>query len=167
MKNLTKHSSQKGFSMIELIVVMVLTLIILGAVFSLMRSAITTANANYEMTTATQGLRNAEEYITRDILVAGDGMKGLANVWLPTNFVAGNLTARTANQIDPTNQGYINIGMMISDDNVPNNTAVRFSTPAINVLPVSDRLTILSRDPSFSPVNLAPSDSSLNRRFFE
>ena len=54
-------SNEKGFSMMELIVVMVLTLIILSAVFSLMRGAITTANANFEMTSATQGLRNAQE----------------------------------------------------------------------------------------------------------
>ena len=155
MNNLTK---QKGFSLMELMVVMAITLVILVAVFSLMRGAITTANANFEMTTATQGLRNAQEYMTRDALVAGDGLKGLANIWLPTAFVTGNLTVRPASEIDPANQGFINIGMIISDNNVPSATAVRYSTPAINVLPVSDRVTILSRDPSFSVVNLAAAD---------
>jgi prepilin-type N-terminal cleavage/methylation domain-containing protein len=151
-------NTQKGFSMMELIVVMTITLIVLTAVFSLMRSAITTANANFEMTTATQGLRNAQEYITRDILVAGDGLKGLANIWLPTDFVTKNLTARTASVVDPSNQGFINIGMVVSDNNVPVNTPIRYQTPALNVLPVTDRLTVLSRDPSFSPINLAASD---------
>jgi prepilin-type N-terminal cleavage/methylation domain-containing protein len=162
MKNLTKQTNQNGFSMIELLIAMTITLIILGAVFSLMRSANTTANANYEMTTATQGLRNAQEYITRDILVAGDGLKGLANIWLPTVFVAENLTARSAAVIDPTNQGYLNIGMMISDNNVPNNTPIRYSTPAMNVLPITDRLAILTRDASFSAINLAASDVSVS-----
>lgn len=146
----------------ELLVVMVLTMIILAAVFSLMRSAITTANANFEMTAATQGLRNAQEYITRDVLVAGDGLKGLANIWLPTAFVSQNLTARAASAIDPTGQGFINTGMIISDDNVPAGTAIRYSTPAINVLALSDRLTILTRDPSFSPIDLAASDVNYN-----
>lgn len=162
MKNLTKQNNQKGFSMMELIVVMAITLVILAAVFSLMRSAITTANANFEMTSATQGLRNAQEYITRDILVAGDGLKGLANIWLPTAFVTQNLTVRSASAIDPTNQGYVNIGMVISDNNVPNNTPIRYTTPALNLLPLTDRLTILSRDPSFSPINLAAADVNTN-----
>src|SRR5213596_962308 len=118
MKNLKGKNNQKGFSMMELLIVMVLTLIILTSVFSLMRSAITTANANFEMTSATQGLRNAQEYITRDILVAGDGLRGLANIWLPTAFVAGNLTARPASTIDPSNQGFLNMGMIVSDNNV-------------------------------------------------
>src|SRR5215212_6932098 len=130
MKNLTKKNTQKGFSMMELIVVMAITLIVLAAVFSLMRSAITTANANFEMTTATQGMRNAQEYITRDVLVAGDGLKGLANIWLPTTFVTQNLTARTTSAIDPTNQGFLNIGMIVSDHNVPSGTPIRYATPA-------------------------------------
>ena len=146
----------------ELLVVMVITMIILAAVFSLMRSAITTANANFEMTTATQGLRNAQEYITRDILVAGDGLKGLANIWLPTTFVSQNLTARAASVIDPTNQGFINTGMIISDNNVPNGTPIRYSNPSMNVLALTDRVAILTRDPSFSPINLAAADVSYN-----
>ena len=44
MKNQKEENNQKGFSLMELLIVMVLTLIILGAVFSLMRGAITTAN---------------------------------------------------------------------------------------------------------------------------
>lgn len=148
--------------MMELIVVMAITLVVLAAVFSLMRGAITTANANFEMTTATQGLRNAQEYITRDVLVSGDGLKGLANIWLPTVFVTQNLTARSASTIDPTNQGYVNIGMVISDNNVPANTPIRYKTPAINVLPITDRITILTRDPSFSPISLSAGDVSAN-----
>jgi len=148
--------------MMELIIVMVITLVILAAVFSLMRSAITTANANFEMTTAAQGLRNAQEYITRDILVGGDGLRGLANVWLPTGFVTKNLTARSASAVDPTNQGYLNIGMIISDYNVPNGTPISYATPAMNVLPVTDRLAILSRDPHFSAINLNAADIGIN-----
>ncbi len=45
--------------MMELIVVMAITLIVLAAVFSLMRGAITTANANFEMTTSPCSQRSA------------------------------------------------------------------------------------------------------------
>lgn len=158
MKNLESAKNQKGFSMMELIVVLAVTLVILAAVFSLMRGAITTANANYEMTTATQSLRNAQEYLIRDILVAGDGLKGLANVWLPTTFMTQNLTARSATTLDPGNQGYLNVGMVISDDNVPAGTAISHTSPAGNLQTFSDRMTILSRDPSFSPIDLAAAD---------
>lgn len=158
MKNRKGKNNQQGFSLMELIVVMVITLVILATVFSLMLGAITTANANFEMTGATQGLRNAQEYITRDILVAGDGLKGLANIWLPTNFVTQNLTARVAGTIDPANQGYVNIGMVVSDNNVPNTTPISYANPAMDVLPVTDRLAILSRDPAFSAIDLAAAD---------
>ena len=78
MKNLmNKSSNQTGFTIMELMVVLVIMLVIVSAVFSLLRGSITTANANYELTTAAQGLRNAQEYIARDILVAGDGIKGV------------------------------------------------------------------------------------------
>ena len=69
---LKKNKSQAGFTMMELMVVMVIMLVIISAVFTLLRGSITTANANYEMTTAAQGLRNAQEFLARDILVAGN-----------------------------------------------------------------------------------------------
>jgi prepilin-type N-terminal cleavage/methylation domain-containing protein len=162
MKDLQGKNNQKGFSLMELMIVMAITLVILAAVFSLMRGAITTANANFEMTSATQGLRNAQEYLTRDILVAGDGLKGLANIWLPTAFVTKNLTSRSASAIDPTNQGYVNLGMVISDNNVPNATPISYVAPAVNVLPVTDRLAILSKDPAFSTIDLAAADVNSN-----
>jgi hypothetical protein len=72
--------------------------------------------------------------------------------------VTKNLTARAANVVDPTNQGYINIGMVISDNNVPDNTKISFVNPSMNLLPVTDRLTILTRDASFSPIDLGTGD---------
>ena len=118
IKRLDK-SGQKGFSLMELLIVLVIMLIILGAVFSLLRGTVITANTNYEMTAAGQGLRNAQEYISRDLLVVGDGLKGISNVWLPTAFVTKYLTARTAAAIDPSNQGFVSVGAVVSDEKVP------------------------------------------------
>ena len=140
--------------MVELIVVLVITLIILGAVFSLMRGTIITANTNYEMTAATQGLRNAQEYINRDVLTLGDGAKGLTNIWLPTRFVTEYLTARTAADIDPTNRGYVSVGAVVSDDQVPAGKSVPGTNPATTVLPNTDRASFITEDKSFISISL-------------
>jgi prepilin-type N-terminal cleavage/methylation domain-containing protein len=139
-------ANQSGFSLMELIIVMVVMLIIMGATFSLLHGSMTTVNANYEMTTAAQVLRNSQEFLNRDILVAGDGLKGVSNVWLPTSFVTGYLTSRSAAALDPENRGFVSVGSNLSDENVPAGTNVKDSNPPTTVLENTDRLTMLSTD---------------------
>ncbi len=105
---------ESGFSMMELLIVMVLTLIIMAAAFSLLHGTMKTANTNYEMTSAAQGLRNSQEFVNRDILVAGDGLKGVSNIWLPTRFVTDYLSSRSAAALDPTTRGYVSVGAVLS-----------------------------------------------------
>ena len=147
-------NAQAGFSMIELMIVMILTLIIVTAVFSLMRGTIKTANANYEMTTATQNLRNAQEFINRDVLTVGDGIKSTPNIWLPTRFITGHLTNRSAVSVDPANVGYKSIGAVIADNNIPAGVKIPGSNPALNILENTDRLTLLGMDKSFANIPL-------------
>ena len=149
----------------ELLIVLVVMLIILTAVFSLMRSTITTANTNYEMTTATQGLRNAQEFINRDILTLGDGAKGLSNIWLPTQFVTSYLSVRNASDIDPLNTGYVVVGAVISDNNVPAGTNVPGTNPATTVLPGSDRSSFLREDRTFTAIPLTPSQVNVTNAY--
>ena len=146
----------------ELLVVMVIMLVVISAVFTLLRGSITTANANYEMTTAAQGLRNAQEYLARDILVAGDGLKGISNVWLPTVFITDYLTVRPASVLDPTNSGFVSIGAVLSDDNVPAGTNVRGANPPTTVLAPSDRLTMLAIDSNFPGIDIPAGGSNAN-----
>lgn len=149
----------------ELLIVIVVMLIIMSAVFSLMRGSITTANANYEMTGAAQNLRNSHEFITRDILVTGDGFKGVSNVWLPTAFVAAYLTARTASVLDPANKGYISVGAILADNNLPAGINVLGSSPSTtisSVKPGTDRLTLLAADPNFSSIDIPVGAINLN-----
>ncbi len=141
--------------MMELLIVMVIMLVILASVFTLMRGSILAAKANYEMTSANQSLRNAQEYLSRDILIAGDGLKGVSNVWLPTKFVTDYLTVRPAKDIDPTGLGFVGIGSIITDYNVPANINVIGSAPATTVKPNTDRLTMLALDTSFSSIDVA------------
>ena len=138
----------------ELLIVMVVMLIIMGATFSLLHGSMKTANTNYEMTTAAQGLRNSQEFLNRDILVAGDGLKGISNVWLPTRFVTDYLSSRPASVLDPTNRQYVSIGSVISDDNVPAGKVVKDSNPPTTVFPGSDRVTMLALDPSFDSIDI-------------
>jgi prepilin-type N-terminal cleavage/methylation domain-containing protein len=156
------RKNQSGFSMIELIVVMVIIMIIMAATFSLMRSTITTANANYQMTDATQGLRNAQEFLTRDILTAGDGLKGIANIWLPTDFVKKYLTARPVSELDPDSRGYLSLGAILSDNNVPAGTAVLGLNPATTVLSPTDRISLLSVDTNFPIIDVPAGASNYN-----
>ncbi|MDQ6786517.1 MAG: type II secretion system GspH family protein, partial [Acidobacteriota bacterium] len=167
MKNLLKRKAENkkaeaGFSMMELLVVMVIMLVIMAAVFTLLRGTITTATANYELTTASQSLRNAQEFVNRDILVAGDGFKGVSNVWLPTKFVTDYLTARTASALDPSGIGYISVGAIISDFNVPANVNVKGANPATKVKARTDRLTVFAVDPNFSAIDVPAGGVNLN-----
>ena len=148
--------------MMELLVVMVVMLVIMSSVFTLLRGTIKTAAANYEMTIANQSLRNAQEYVTRDILVAGDGFKGVSNIWLPTRFVTDYLTARAASALDPSNTGFVSVGAVVSDANVPANTVVKNANPATKVATGSDRLTILAADSNFSTIDVDAGAVDLN-----
>ena len=133
--NLNTHKkAQAGFSLMEMLIVLVMLMIIMSAVFTLMRGTIRTSHTNYEMTGAAQGLRNAQEYINRDILTLGDGAKNTTNILLPTSFVTNYLTARAASEIDPSSQGFISSGVVISDDAV---------TASINV-PGANQATVVS-----------------------
>ncbi len=162
MKGKNNRNAQTGFSLIELLIVMVMMLIILGAVFSLMRGTIMTANTNYEMTNAGQGLRNAQEYINRDILTLGDGAKSISEIWLPTKFATTYLTARAASSIDFSGRGYVSMGAVVSDNNVPAGIAVAGTNPATTVFPGTDRISFLTEDKTFTSISLAVSDVDHN-----
>jgi prepilin-type N-terminal cleavage/methylation domain-containing protein len=165
MRKISAEKNQAGFSMIELLVVMVVMLIVMTAVFALMRGSITTANTNYEMTSATQSLRNAQEFIARDVLVAGDGFKGVSSIWLPTVFVSKYLTARQTSVLDPTNKGFISIGSVIADNNLPAGVNFLGANPSItlgSIKPLTDRLTLLAADPNFSTIDIPVGAIDLN-----
>ncbi len=162
MKKLGIKNNQAGFSLIELLIVMVIMLVVMAATFSLMRGSIMTANANYEVTTAAQGLRNSQEFLTRDILVVGDGLRGFSNIILPTKFVIDYLTIRTTAQIDPSNTGYVSIGSIVADSNIPANVSVKNANPATKIKERTDRTTLLSVDPNFSSIDIPVGAVNLN-----
>src|SRR6266571_6422176 len=102
--------SQAGFSMIELLVAMVTTIIILGASLALVGSSIKFASTTYHLTDAEQSLRAAHEVINRDLTTAGSGLKGMGNISVPKTFVQNYLTQTPI--VDPLNPNYVNLALV-------------------------------------------------------
>src|SRR5689334_15729752 len=116
------HTKQDGFSIVEMLVVLTIMLVALGAVFALFRDSLRISSTTYEMTDAQEGLRIAQEYISRDLMSAGDGTAGISNIMLPDSFVTTYLTLKPI--VNSGNPGYDNVGILTSDYQVPGTTVV-------------------------------------------
>lgn len=147
IRDASQRRNQEGFSIIESIVAMTVMLIVVGAVFSLMRDSLKVATVTYEMTDAQQNLRIAHEFISRDLMNAGDGLDGIGNIRVPLAFVNSYITLNPVT--DPSTPGIINLGIFTTDNNVPANTAITGAVPAANIRTATDRQTILEQDREF------------------
>lgn len=175
-RRLTTHN-QEGFSLIEMMIAVTVMVIAVGAVVSLMRSSLMIATASYEMTDAQESLRTAQEYINRDLMNAGDGLKSISTIRLPQTFVNNYLTLAPIVDADMP-VGTINLGILTTDNNVPSGTAVVGSNPATtvrfspgpdNIVGTADdvrtdRQTILELDPdpTFQAIPLSAAPQSID-----
>src|SRR5262245_42843542 len=142
-----KFSRQEGFSMIELLISIGTMVVITAASFALIAGSIRFTHATFHLTDAEQTLRTAHERINRDLTTAGDGLRGVGQIKVPSAFVANYLTLTP----DPTDPNYVNLALVVSDDNVPANTAVPQTNPATTAQAGSDRMTMLTIDSFFQP----------------
>jgi prepilin-type N-terminal cleavage/methylation domain-containing protein len=150
-----KHN-QSGFSVMELLVVLTIMLVLMTSVFALMKDSTVISMVTYEMTDAQESLRTAQEYLNRDLIVAGDRLRGLNNICVRANFVANFLTQNPGST--PCGGGTVNLPLLQSDDDVPAGTSVLLTNPAVNVRssPVAtDRINILQLDSSFAPLTVS------------
>ncbi|MGI8670152.1 MAG: hypothetical protein ACR2J3_09965, partial [Aridibacter sp.] len=85
-----------------------------------------------------------------------------SNIWLPTKFVTDYLTVRTAGTIDPTGSGFVTVGAVISDNNIPAGVKVKGSNPATTILKRTDRLTLLAKDSEFASIDLPTGSTNFN-----
>jgi prepilin-type N-terminal cleavage/methylation domain-containing protein len=92
-----KPSEEGGFSLIELMIAMVVTLVISGAVYGLIASGNTAFKRDPELAERQQNVRVAMDLIQRDILAAGTRMGPFAQV-----FTAGLDGAGAATPSGPT-----------------------------------------------------------------
>ena len=156
MHSKKKRDSESGFSLIELMIVMIVMSIIMGAVFTLMKSSLNLSNATYEMTDTRENLRIAHEYINRDLVNAGYGFNDYDKIQVTRTFVTDYLAKNITSTTDPANTfgtSYVNLGLVWSDRD-PGTVAVKDSSPAVNVLDDTDRITLLKMDTSFAAISV-------------
>ncbi|MDQ2936906.1 MAG: prepilin-type N-terminal cleavage/methylation domain-containing protein [Acidobacteriota bacterium] len=156
MKDQEDKKNEQGFSLLELLVAVTLMIIITGAMFALMRDSVKSSHATLEMSDGQQSCRTAQEYINRDLINAGDGLNSINNIRVPQNFVQNYLTLNPIT--DSATPGFVNLGLITSDNDVPANTVVLGTTPALQVRSapdLTDRISILQMDRNFVPITLA------------
>jgi len=139
---------------------------------SLVKSSMMISTTTYELTDAQENLRIAQEYINRDLLNSGDGLKSVTYIPVNKTFVQNYLALspillRQADGVTPdTTATVINLGILTTDNNVPDPTWVRLpsaspSPTPVKVKPLSDRQTILQIDP-YDNIQYVPTAITLN-----
>lgn len=149
MPTLNGSHNQRGASIVELLVVITVMLIVMTAVFGLMKNSVVISTTTYEMTDAQENVRTAQEFINRDLIEAGDGMKGINNICVRSNFVTGYLSKNSFNDPCGSIAGMVSLPLVLSDNNVPANTVVSQTTPSVKVrsTPIlTDRISMLSKE---------------------
>jgi type II secretory pathway pseudopilin PulG len=152
----TKRCSESGFSLLEMVVVMIIMMTIMAAVMTLMKSSLNVSNATYELTDTRENLRIAHEYINRDIINAGYGLNDYTKIQVPRAFITAYLAKNITPVNDPANSfgiDYVNLGLVLSDAD-PGSLAVADSNPAVTVLDNTDRISILKLDAAFNAISL-------------
>jgi hypothetical protein len=119
-----------------------------------MRDSMKVAMTTYEMTDAQQNMRTAQQFISRDLMNAGDGLNSISYIRVPLAFVTGYITRNPVTT--PSTPGIINLGIFTSDNNLAANIAVTGAVPAANLRTGTDRQTILAIDPDVAAISLSP-----------
>src|SRR5258705_13642185 len=99
-------NGERGFSLVEVLIVMVVMVVVTGAIFGLMTNSVKTSHASMELTDAQEAGRTGQEYINRDLVNTGDGLNSINNISVPVNFVTNYLTASPIT--DPATPGFVN-----------------------------------------------------------
>jgi len=162
MNSNSRLSNQRGFSVIEMTIAMTVMLVLTSAIVSLVNSSIQIASTTYELTDAQESLRIAQEYINRDLMSAGDGLRNMANIPVTKTFVQNYLA--TTPIVDPALPVTVtNLGILTTDNDVAVNKIVFGPNPAVATNPLvyvrsnpvrTDRQTILQIDSDFTPIGL-------------
>ena len=163
MHSNSRLRNQEGFSLLEMVITMTVMLIVLYAIMSLARRSILIASATYELTDAQESLRTAQEFVNRDLMSAGDGLKNMSNIPITKTFVENYLAITPV--VDPLFplSPVINLGILTTDNDVPASHIVFGQDPAVATNPLvyvrsnptlTDRQTILEIDTDFVPIAL-------------
>jgi type II secretory pathway pseudopilin PulG len=162
MHSNSRLGNQEGFSLLEVIVSTMVMVIVMAAIASLVKNSISTANTTYELADAQESLRAAQEFINRDLMSAGDGLKNMSNIPVTKTFVQNYLASTPI--VDPGLPVTVtNLGILTTDNDVAVDKIVYGQDPAVATSPVvyvrsspvrTDRQTILQIDSDFTPIAL-------------
>lgn len=162
MQRNVNFQNEGGFSILEMVLALGVMIIVTAGIVSLMKGSMNISTANYELTDAQQSLRTAQEYINRDLMNAGDGLKTISVIRVPQTFTSNYITLSPIIDTDmPT--GIINLGILTSDNQVPAGTVVLGASPSTTILStpnLTDRQTILEVDPQFIAIPPTTIDST-------
>lgn len=107
-----RRNIQAGFSLVELLVAMVVTLVITGAMFGLLTGGQSAFKTQPERTDRQQNIRTSMDLIMRDVGSAGVGMPPFIQVFTPGKNGAGPMGTKGQNTDDiemlANNSGYDN-----------------------------------------------------------
>lgn len=84
---MNSRAAERGFSLVELLVAVVITLIVTGAIYGLIASSQTAFRKEPEAADRQQNIRIAMDLITRDVLIAGQGLP-----WFAQPFTVADAT---------------------------------------------------------------------------
>lgn len=155
-----RSHNQQGFSIIEMMVATTVMLIVTSAVVALLKNSLTIANTTYELTDAQESLRTSQEWINRDLMNAGDGLKSMTYIPVNETFIRAYLT-RTPIADATIPSLAINLGILTTDNNLPTGITTPAplppggpspapTPPPIQLLAGTDRQTILEIDPDLA-----------------
>lgn len=152
----SKFNNQEGYSIIEMMIAATVMLICTAAVVALLKNSIFVATASYELTDAQESLRTAQEYINRDLMNAGDGLKSITYIPVNTTFMTGYLTRSPITDATAPSNATL-LGIVTTDNNVPTGKSVPGpplpgaspspTPPPVSLLAGADRHTLLEIDP--------------------
>jgi Tfp pilus assembly protein PilW len=164
VKSNLRLNDQRGFSIVEMLVAVICMLIITSAVMSLVRSSMKVAKATCELVDAQENLRIAQEYINRDLMNAGDGLKSMTYIPVNTTFINNYLSVNTIPDTSMPS-GVTNLGILTTDNNYSGSTAVPQPSSSPTPTPIyvkngTDRQTILAIDPDPANIQYVPTSVS-------
>ena len=148
MKNqaiVNPRNSAAGFSLIEMIVSMGVTVVIMGAVMQTMSSAIRANQSTLLVTGMNANLRTGMDLMTRDLLQTGQGLPGGGVILIPAG--AGSSQLRLPG---PPGTAYKSV---VGDTDISAVTPGPGLGPVINGV-ATDMITMLEADSAFDHKNL-------------
>ena len=150
MNNDTTKNGERGFSLIELLIVIIIMSIVTASIFSLLNQSLQIGRVSNQGVEVQQSLRTAQEYINRDLYNAGDNLTGfnpMINGGFAFNYLSRNLVAHpTFGNLATPSAGVVMTGIILSDDRAPGSVipVANPREPGLMINASADRITFLT-----------------------